>query len=80
MTVMELQPTALENPGMELPVMGLIQTSAKRGHIAVQAELRAVQTARAIQQRAAPVARMRTVIRQLTVLILTAAATLRARL
>src|SRR3972149_4754859 len=49
MTVMELQPTALENPGMELPVMGLIQTSAKRGHMAVQVVLRSVQTARAIQ-------------------------------
>src|SRR3989304_9541644 len=67
MTVMELQPTALENPGMELPVMGLIQTSAKRELMAVQVVLRSVQTARAIQQRSAPVVWMRTVIRQLTV-------------
>jgi hypothetical protein len=48
MTVMELQPTALENPGMELPVMGLIQTSAKRELMDVQAALRSVQTAREI--------------------------------
>jgi hypothetical protein len=48
MTVMELQPTALENPGMELPVMGLIQTSAKREPTVVQVVRRAVQTAQAI--------------------------------
>jgi hypothetical protein len=51
MTVMALQPTVLENPGMELPVMGLIQTFAKRELMDVQAALRAVQTAREIQQR-----------------------------
>src|SRR3972149_418734 len=76
MTVMELQPTALENPGMELPVMGLIQTSVKREPMDVQAVLRSVQTTRAIQQRSALVVWMRTVIRQLTVQILTATATL----
>jgi hypothetical protein len=48
MTVMALQLTALENPGMELPVMGLIQTSAKREPMAVQAALRSVQTTREI--------------------------------
>src|SRR4030067_1431214 len=46
MTVMELQPTALENPGMELPVMGLIQTSATREPMAVQVARRAVQPPR----------------------------------
>src|SRR4030042_4884990 len=49
MTVMGLQPTALENPGMELPVMALIQTFAKREPTVVQAALRSVQTARAIR-------------------------------
>jgi hypothetical protein len=44
MTVMALQPTALERPGMELPVMGLIQTSAMRETMAVQVVFRVVQT------------------------------------
>jgi hypothetical protein len=51
MTVMALQPMALERPGMALPAMVQIQTSAMRGPMAVQAALRAVQTAREIQQR-----------------------------
>jgi hypothetical protein len=45
---MELQPTALENPGTALPVMVLMQTSAKREPMTVQVALRAVQTAREI--------------------------------
>src|SRR4030065_1491460 len=51
MTVMALQPTALERPGMELPVLGLMQTSEKRELMDVQAALRSVQTTRERQQR-----------------------------
>jgi hypothetical protein len=79
-TAMPVLRMAQERPGTALPVMVLIQTSAKRGHMDVQVVRRAVQTQRAIQERAAPVVWMRTVIRQLTVQILTVTATLRARL
>src|SRR3989304_1671065 len=50
-TAMPVLRMAQERPGTALPVMGLIQTSAKREPMAVQGVRRAVQTTREIQER-----------------------------
>src|SRR4030042_33617 len=47
MTVIQPLQMVLENPGMELPVTGLIQTCARKVRMDVQVECRAVQTQQA---------------------------------
>src|SRR3989304_2281931 len=53
-TAMPVLRMAQERPGTALPVMGLIQTSAKREPMDVQAALRSVQMPQAIHSRLAP--------------------------